>query len=429
VIGVFRISFACVMLAMQSHAQAANANDGDVHLGVASCATGVCHGKLTPQKDKNVWLNEYRVWSAEDRHARAYQTLLTAKSKQIADNLGIASAQTSDLCLNCHADNVKQNQRGPKFQLTDGIQCEACHGGAARWIESHAETAATHANNLSKGMYPTEKPSARAELCISCHVGADDRFATHRIMGAGHPRLSFELDAFSTNQPAHYSVDEDYLRRKGHIEGFNLWLTGQLASAQRFVTLSSGHWFRGTETMYPELAFYDCHGCHHQMDDVRWNRRFAGPGAEPGTLRLQTDHLLMLQATSEVLDPGEVNGLANAANGFVRAGLRNDAAVGDAGKSLLKWIAGHQDWAGRTFTKAQVAEVRRSLVRYAADGRMGDFAAAEQTFLGIESLSLYLGDANRVRGSLDALFKTVEDDATFSPAKFSAAAKNLQGSL
>jgi len=137
----------------------------------------------------------------------------------------------------------------------------------------------------------------------------------------------------------------------------------------------------------------------------------------------------MLQATSEVLDPGEVNGLANAANGFVRAGLRNDAAVGDAGKSLLKWIAGHQDWAGRTFTKAQVAEVRRSLVRYAADGRMGDFAAAEQTFLGIESLSLYLGDANRVRGSLDALFKTVEDDATFSPAKFSAAAKNLQGSL
>ncbi len=73
-------------------------------------------------------------------------------------------------------------------------------------------------------MYPTEQPAARAALCVSCHLGADDRFATHEIMGAGHPRLSFELDAFSTNQPAHYIVDADYVRRKGAIEGFNLWL-------------------------------------------------------------------------------------------------------------------------------------------------------------------------------------------------------------
>ena len=35
--------------------------DDNVHLGVASCATGVCHGKLTEQEDSNVWLNEYRI--------------------------------------------------------------------------------------------------------------------------------------------------------------------------------------------------------------------------------------------------------------------------------------------------------------------------------------------------------------------------------
>ena len=415
---------------MQTPVHAANATDADVHLGVASCATGVCHGKLAPQKDKNVWLNEYRIWSAEDRHARAYQTLLTPKSKQIADKLGIASAQTSDLCLNCHTDNVKQSQRGPKFQLSDGIECEACHGGAARWIESHAETAATHADNLAKGMYATEKPTARAELCISCHLGAEDRFATHQIMGAGHPRLSFELDAFSTNQPAHYGVDDDYLRRKGHIETFNLWLTGQLANAQRFVALTSGHWFRGTQTMYPELAFYDCHGCHHQMDDARWDRRVAGVGVPPGSLRLQTDHLLVLQAASEILDPPAADELAKATNGFVRAGQRSDAAVGETASVLLKWISTHEsDWAGRTFGKSQVADVRRSLIRFAADGRMGDFSAAEQTFLSVESLSLYLGDANRLRGPLDALFKTVEDDARFNPDKFAMTAKSLQAAL
>jgi hypothetical protein len=76
-----------------------------------------------------------------------------------------------------------------------------------------------------------------------------------------------------------------------------------------------------------------------------------------------------------------------------------------------------------------VSQVRRSLVRYAADGRMGDFAAAEQAFLGIESLSLYMGDATRIRAPLDALFKTVEDNGKFNPARFAAAAKTLLGSL
>ncbi len=73
--------------------------------------------------------------------------------------------------------------------------------------------------------------------------------------------------------------------------------------------------------------------------------------------------------------------------------------------------------------------MRRSLVRYAADGRMGDFAAAEQTFLGVESLSLYLGDADRLRGALDALFKAVEDDATVQSRQVRSAAKDLQGAL
>jgi hypothetical protein len=59
-------------------------------------------------------------------------------------------------------------------------------------------------------MYPTEQPEVRAKLCLSCHFGTEDKFATHRIMGAGHPRISFELDTFTEIQPAHFRVDEDY---------------------------------------------------------------------------------------------------------------------------------------------------------------------------------------------------------------------------
>jgi hypothetical protein len=130
------------------------------------------------------------------------------------------------------------------------------------------------------------------------------------------------------------------------------------------------------------------------------------------------------------LDAGGANSLAQAANAFVRAGQKSDAAVRDAGAPLLSWLSAHdKDWISRSFTKSQVSEVRRSLVRFAAEGRMGDFAAAEQSFLGIESLSIYLGDAGRLRGALDAMFKTVEDSAKFSPGKFAASAKGLQAAL
>src|SRR5690606_24746827 len=199
-----------------------------VHLGVASCATSVCHGKLSAQEHENVWLNEYRIWSTDDRHAQAYRTLTSDASKRMAAKLGLASATTAQICLDCHADNVPEEKRGPKFQITDGVGCEACHGGSALWIESHAEDQATHVDNLAKGMYPTEDPLSRASICLSCHLGTRDQFATHRIMGAGHPRLAFELEAFTANQPAHYEVDDDYESRKGRVSGFQLWLTGQL---------------------------------------------------------------------------------------------------------------------------------------------------------------------------------------------------------
>lgn len=411
----------CALLTANAPAQTA-----DIHVGVASCATGVCHGKLMPQPDKHVWLNEYRVWSSEDGHARAYETLSTPASKQIAANLGIASAQTSPRCLNCHTDNVPQSQRGPKFQLSDGIACEACHGGAGRWIESHAEPTSTHADNLAKGMVATEKPLVRASLCIACHLGSEDRFATHEIMGAGHPRLSFELDAYTTNQPPHYSIDDDYRQRKGQIDGFNLWLAGQLITARQYVTLLPGHWFGGGQAIYPEFAFYDCHGCHHPMDTERSNR---GGDGRPGGLRLQTDHLLILQATAAALDPDGAQTLASASQSLVRAGQHDAAAVRDACAPILQWIGAREDWAARAFDKTQVGEVRRKLIRYAAEGRMRDFAAAEQTFLSIESLSLYLGDEQQRHSALDRLFNSVEDDASFKPAEFASAARLMQDGM
>src|SRR5690606_27638381 len=109
--------------------------------------------------------------------------------------------------LGCHATFVPAEKRGKRFALSDGVGCESCHGPASRWLGQHVTGEASRAENIAVGMYPTEEPAARAELCLTCHLGTADRFASHRLMGAGHPRLSFELDTFTRIQPAHFRID------------------------------------------------------------------------------------------------------------------------------------------------------------------------------------------------------------------------------
>ncbi|MGH8495954.1 MAG: multiheme c-type cytochrome [Gammaproteobacteria bacterium] len=399
------------------------------HLGVASCATSVCHGKGAPQETENVWLNEYRIWSADDRHSRAYQTLSSDESRRIAQKLGLASAVTAKICLDCHTDNVEPAQRGPKFQLSDGVGCEACHGGSEQWITSHAEPNATHADNLARGMYATEKPVARAEICLSCHLGTDSQFATHEIMGAGHPRLSFELEAFTVNQPAHYDVDEDYTERKGKIESFNLWLTGQLVSADRYLSLIKTDLFDPDGT-FPEIAFYDCHSCHHPMDEQRWPVQLRNQGIEPGTVRLQDHNLQILEAVARVLAGSEAGQFTGNVRALVRSGQVSHAAVREAADALLTWIdEKERSWTTQAFSRAQVQAVRKAIVEMAANGTLADFASAEQAFLSIESLSLALGDADGLGTVLNRLFETVASDQEYEPDRFASTARSVLGSF
>ena len=399
------------------------------HMGVASCATSVCHGKLAPQPNENVALNEYRVWTQDDRHSQAYRTLELPESKRIAANLGLPSAATAKICLDCHADNIPSDKRGPKFQISDGIGCEACHGGAEKWLDSHAAESATHKDNLTRGMYPSEQPLKRAELCLSCHLGTKDKFATHTIMGAGHPRLSFELEAYTTNQPAHYIVDADYNQRKGKIDGMNLWITGQIENARRSLMLLQTDLFHSEGMMFPELAFYDCHSCHHPMDKIRWNQQRAGMGIKPGTLRLQTQNFIILQAITAVLEPAALPELVNMTNTLIRAGQRDRATVTSAARTFLEWMSRRDALARRAYSRAEVVNVRKVLINYGAADKAGDYAAAEQIVLGVESLSYSLGDRDSKKAALDALYGAVKNDTNFSPQQFATAAKNAQGSF
>jgi hypothetical protein len=401
--------------------------DSFTHLGVASCAAGVCHGKLTEQQDSNVWLNEYRIWSADDRHARAYQTLLTPESKAIARKLGLANAQGAKICLDCHADNVASEKRGKKFQLSDGVGCEACHGGAENWIESHTEPGISHQDNLAAGMLGTEDINTRAEVCLSCHLGTKDQFATHRIMGAGHPRLAFELEAYTYNQPAHFAVDDDYTERKGAPSGFAIWRAGQTETTRRYLNLLQSDLF-AEQTSLPDFAFYDCHSCHHSMDDTRWPDFRRQQGLEPGGLRLQDQHLFMLRAITGVLAPDQASTLRQLHVDYLKAGQRSVGAAKAAAAKLETWLAG-QAWLTSDTPQKDVRAVRKAISSLAGRGVLADYAAAEQAALALQSLSYYLDDYDAVGSQVDALFDALSSDKKFSPTRFQQAAKRLTDML
>jgi hypothetical protein len=161
-------------------------NSEHMHLGVKSCAGSPCHSKGTKaQATSSVDQNEFYVWRREGHHKKAYKHLENKSSARIVKKLGLKkAAYEEDKCLRCHADNVPKKQQGKGFKMSDGVGCEACHGGSENWKDSHyairsKQGKAGHQRNIENGLYPTERPIERARLCLSCHL-----FVSHEIMGA-----------------------------------------------------------------------------------------------------------------------------------------------------------------------------------------------------------------------------------------------------
>ncbi len=396
------------------------------HVGVGSCASTTCHGKVAPDPDNptHVRLDEHRTWRQLDLHSKAYTDLDGPHGRAIAAKLGLVSARVPE-CLDCHTDNVPKDLQTRKYLAGDGVGCEACHGGAEKWLETHAAKSPSHADNVSRGLIPLDNPMRRAQLCTSCHVGTPQKFVTHRMLGAGHLRLTFDLEWFSTNEPPHYNPANDTFVR--HPAKINLWVSGQIAAAERYLQLLPA-WLNQPGGLFPQLALYDCQGCHHPTDDIRWTSSRAGGGIGPGTVRLQKTHLVMLEALAETVGSPAASGeLSELRQALARAGQIDGQAVNTAAAKTLQWVRAQEAWAMRKFTPADMSALRRTLLRYAASDRASDYLVAEQLVLGIDSIGAAIGDREARKASMKELFAAIDKSSTFNPVKFSEIARRVQG--
>lgn len=400
----------------------------DVHLGVASCAGSNCHGSIEPWAGSRVLQNEYVTWSTKDQHAKAYEHLLSDESKRIARNLGIGAPHTEGLCLDCHADNAASGKRGRQFQISDGVGCEACHGGAQRWLGPHVSTVFSRQDFFDMGMYPTEDPVERAQLCLSCHFGSDRKFVTHRLMGAGHPRMSFELDTFTAIQPAHYVVDDDYRRRKTVIDGVQTWAIGQaLALIQSLDAIADSD--RNRDGLFPELVLFDCQACHHNLKDVRWQAR-ASTGLGPGVVRLNDANLVMLRLIVRHFSPPLAERLTAEGRTLHQAAVSDFDAMVTAARQLKNTVSEAVSLLSRrSFTEGDMRALWSEVLAAAQTAEYQDYAAAEQATMALGSIAQAMRDAGmlgdtayrQIADGIDRVHDTVFEQYEYKPADFRSA--------
>lgn len=427
----------------------ADASKGDRHLGVASCAGSNCHGATRPYLSSSVEQNEYTIWNREDPHSRAYLVLLNDRSKKIARNLGLPKpANESKICLDCHADNVPAELRGKRFDVTDGVGCEACHGGGNRYLGPHVSGEVTHADNIKNGLYPTENPEKRADMCNKCHVGDNDRFANHRIMGAGHPRISFELDTY-TEVHKHYVADKDYFKRKDVVSHAGIWALGQVRASIRFVDLYL-HGKHQSSGLMPELSFFDCQACHHDIDvpsdafgqnksveeqaassKLVWEKRSIS-SAGPGAIRFNDSGLLMTAILADAIAPPEATHIRQLIGELHKASQSDAHKMRQVAESLQKTLQDLEPTvAHHAFNNADCSAILAALAERSRQNDYLSFAAAEQVVMAVEAIRATLqqnGDNRIGDASMNALRAATVSTEAYRPAAFREAIQALGGS-
>lgn len=400
--------------------------DGLQREGVASCASSTCHGSVFPKSTTKVAQNEYVTWSRHDAHANAYKTLLTQESQRIAQKLGLPNAHEADICLDCHADNVSPELHGERFVLSDGIGCEACHGGAQNYIDSHTISTVTHAMNIENGLYPTDDPEARAKLCLSCHFGNEKKMATHEIMGAGHPRLSFELDTFTILQPLHYVPDRDYKDHKVYATSLETWLTGQIQATLANIELIETRLYIDGQ-LFPEIGLFDCHSCHHPMSDIKWDKQ-KGNGTKPGTVRLADGHFRMTLAIAKSLQP-DVAAEIDAANKQLMSSIHAKGPLQSAVLNLKNQIMSLQSKITNNVRDESALSILKQISSMSSQGKLQDYIAAEQAVMAVDICLSTLNLKQKHQSALNDIYASVASEEKFVPSQLNKQIQKLAQSL
>ena len=396
--------------------------------GAGGCAASSCHGSVQPKTTTRINQNEYTIWIAQDKHARAFNVLSNNVSERIGRILNIGPPSKAPKCLACHALYVPQEQQARTFDLADGVSCENCHGPASGWLGPHTTRDWPHQKSVELGMYDTRDLERRSSKCLTCHIGTSEKFVDHEMIAAGHPDLTFELGLFTYVMPSHWKMPEQgdpWRQLKAWGVGQAVQLRESLNRVARRANAKDGAW--------PEYAELDCFACHHSLTRAEdsWRQDRGYMGRRPGNPPWNQSRVVAFRALVEEISPNESKQL-------------NDEVTQLAG--LLNQLQGNREQIAASATRAsglagQLADrlnrqnydpalTLRLMRRIARDGHeiaYEDERPAEQAAMTLDTLFRALdqnakpANAPEIRAAIDGLFAQLQQDPSgFSAPRFAA---------
>ncbi|MDP3674353.1 MAG: multiheme c-type cytochrome [Novosphingobium sp.] len=423
-------AIAAAFLIALSPLKAEQGTAGDVrrsHMGVASCAGSTCHGRSIGDGTP-VSQNEILRWQEESSpsgaHSRAYRVIREPRGVAIIRRMGLNEDGVRKECLGCHSSpGVKRIQ--------EGVDCETCHGSAGGWIATHYTVGATHARNVSQGMTDLSNPRVRAGVCLDCHLSGDGegQFVAHRIMAAGHPRVSFEMDLFSTLQQ-HWTEDADYAQRKGKTSTMRNWAVGQAEAVKRSLTLFSQPGL-AQDGVFPEFYFYDCHSCHRRIYDNQDGAitKSPNPGRPipAGMPPYNDENMIMLLAAAKVAAPDLAGQFDARSKAFHAAMVQGRGPAVQAAGALRQTADALSDrFAGASFSREQTFSIMSTIASDAIAARFTDYEGAVQSVMAIDTLlnglvnqgAVSEGAAKGLRSRINQAYAAVREPNGFQQAAF-----------
>ena len=407
--------------------------------GAGSCAASNCHGSPNRHEGEPILHNEHTTWVTADAHSRAYDVLLTDRSRSIAHLLSKGKPETKAhedaRCLACHVTPSAPTVGAAAADLVDtirrdGVGCESCHGPAQGWLAAHTTFGWKDRNDkASTGFADMRNYSTRAQTCAGCHVGAPAdplknlplRDVNHDLIAAGHPRLNWEFSAYAANTPKHWKTPTS---EASDLDA-RLWKIGQVASLNAAADLLHDRAQRASDKKapWPELSEYSCFSCHFGLkpktDPLHATR---DPEVKLGMPAWGSWHVPMVKILAEN-GPGAPPPTVGASLSALRAEMKtlnSDPAIIAQNAAALKvalapWL--------NSLPETRLSEVEiRSLIGVlnAKDAKTGQMKvvtgwdSAAQRYLALAALHASqgqmaaAGEDKKLRGELEAMLKELK---------------------
>ncbi|PYU68457.1 MAG: hypothetical protein DMG49_16020 [Acidobacteria bacterium] len=420
-------------------------NESVKYIGPGSCAATSCHGSVKPIAGSRILQNEYSTWIIKDKHSRAYQVLTGEIGERVARILKLgAKAEEAPRCLACHALNPAPGQRGRRFEISEGVSCENCHGPASAWLGPHTTKSWPHQKSVALGMHDTRDVIHRTEKCLECHLGTKNKFVDHEMIAAGHPDLYFELESFSAVMPRHWKTPRESEPGKPAEDaawvGMREWSAGQAvqlrAAMERLTWRAKGERF-DKQDVWPEYSELSCFACHHALGPAKdsWRQEHGYAGRRPGDPPWNSSRYAVFRLLAKQIDSANAQELDRQvlAVSDQMSKLNPDRNAVALAASAAVPLA--QRIAERLLTmQYHQAVALRMLERISDDAEniaLADERAAEQAVLALDALYIAYskdakpGNAAEVRAAINELFGQLENPSAYNADQFASSLRRV----